>query len=256
MAEVSLSLSAASAATAWVAPRPTTNREAALASVSTAGRGRRGGRQIQDRRQLGERGEKLAVLAPVGHERGARHERGDHRLGRRHRALGARMQRQEGVGVARERGVLVVDHRNRHGALVSRRPLHRDDIRASARLRNGDRDGVGEPQRRMIERGERWPERSAGERGLELDEMLEIEGRMIGAAAGDRDRERRFARSQCRRQLGRRRRVGGQLAAGDRAALRDLRGHEGRAQRGAPSARCRELEDRVNSATKSKVSDR
>src|SRR5271169_3847916 len=31
-------------------------------------RGRRGGRQVQDRRQLGERGEKLAILAPVGHE--------------------------------------------------------------------------------------------------------------------------------------------------------------------------------------------
>ena len=35
IAEVSLSLSAASAATASVAPRPTTNREEAWASVST-----------------------------------------------------------------------------------------------------------------------------------------------------------------------------------------------------------------------------
>ena len=32
------------------------------------------GRQVQDRRQLGERGEKLAVLAPMANKRGAGHD--------------------------------------------------------------------------------------------------------------------------------------------------------------------------------------
>ena len=148
------------------------------------------------------------------------------------------MQGYERLGAARERRVLFVDERDRHGARVLRRALHGDDVWAPARLRNGDGDGVGELERRMIERGDRRPKRSAGQRDLKLDEMLEVERRMIGAATRDRHHEWRFARPQARRELSGRRRVGGQLAAHDRAGFRDLRGHERPAHRTALSLRC------------------
>ena len=215
-----------------------TNSEEALASVSTAGpeRGAADGKSRTEGSLASAARSSLSSLQWATRKAPATSEAIIDLVAATERSAPA-CKGQKRVGLARERRVRVVDERNRHRARLPRRTLHGDDVRASARLRNGDRERVGEPQPGMIERGDRRPERSAGERDLKLDEMLEVEGRMIGAAARDRHRERRFARPQSRRQLGGRRRIGGQLAAHDRAAFRDLRGHEGLAHPAAPSIR-------------------
>ena len=131
----------------------------------------------------------------MGDESGAGDERGDHRLGRRDRALGAGAERQYRIRLARERRFLVVDEGDRQRALSLRRALHGEDVRASARLRDGDRDRALKLERRVIERGDRGPERSAGKPELKLDQVLEIKRRMIGAAARDRRDERWLQRA-------------------------------------------------------------
>jgi len=200
-------------------------------------RRRRGGRCVQDRRQLRKRGQKRVVGAPMGDKRGAGNERGDHRLGRRHRALEAGAERQHRTRLARKRRCLVIDEGDCHRALILRRALHGDDIGALARLRDGDCDCALKLERRVVERGDRGPERSASKPKLKLDQVLEIKGRVIGTAAGDRCDKGWLARPQIRRQLSGEGRIGGQLAPHDGAGLRDLRGHERLAHRGAPSVR-------------------
>ena len=195
MAEVSLSLSAASAAMACVAPRPTTNRDEACASVAIASVA--GGAADDESRTEGSfasAARSASSSLQWADERGAGDERGDHRLGRRDRALEAGAERQNRIRLARERRVFVVDEGDRQRALILRRPLHGEDVGASTRLRNGDRDRALELERRMIERGDRGPERSAGKPKLKLDEVLEIKRRMIGAAARDRRDEGRLQR--------------------------------------------------------------
>ena len=86
-------------------------------------------------------------------------------------------------------------------AFILRRALHRDDVRASARLRDGDRERVRKPERRVIERGDRGRERSASKRDLQLDQVLDVERRMIRAAARDGGDERRLRARNSVRQL-------------------------------------------------------
>ena len=114
MADVSFSFSAASAAMAKVGPRPITNSDCAAVSARPAA-ARGGGISPARgfRAALRARRVSSASSRPMRDERNAGDERGDHRLGRGDRALGAGAQRQHGVGVAGERRVLVVDQRDR-----------------------------------------------------------------------------------------------------------------------------------------------
>jgi hypothetical protein len=99
------------------------------------------------------------------------------------------------------------------------------------------RDSALKLQRRAIERGDRGTERSASERELKLDKVLEIKRRVIGTATGDCCDEPWLARPQIRGQLGGQCGVGDQLATDDCAGLSDLNGHERLAHRAAPSVR-------------------
>ena len=79
-------------------------------------------------------------------------------------------------------------------ALILRRALHGEDVGASPRLRDGDRNRALELERRMIERGDRGPDGGASQPELKLDQVLEIKRRMVGTAARDRCDERRLQR--------------------------------------------------------------
>ena len=199
MAQVSFSLSAASAATANVAPRPMTKADFAPATRSTSGARRRRMRGAEQRRQFRDGVRKRSLASPFSKKRRARHQRGDHRLGRRDGFLDARMQRQQTFRATGDGRIDVVDQRQRQCAGAPGGGLQGDDIGAAARLGNRHRERPFEAQRRIIERGDGGTDRGAGNAKRDLDEIFQIERGMIRTASRNGRDDARRARAATRR---------------------------------------------------------
>ena len=156
-------------------------------------------RRADHGRQAFERGGEAVVPAPLRDQRAPATSAAIIDLvAATERSSPASSGRSASASVARRR-VDVVDQRDRRRARCLRRPLHRDDVGTAARLRDGDRGRAREPQRRLVERGDRGPERRAGEAELQLDHVLEEERRMIRAAARDGRDESGLAGRELRR---------------------------------------------------------
>src|ERR1700722_12967103 len=87
----------------------------------------------------------------------------------------------------------IVDKGERQGAGAIGGVLQGDNVGTAARLRDGDRQRALEPQRRIIERGDRRADRGAGHAERDLDEIFQIERGMIRAAARDGGDQARIA---------------------------------------------------------------
>ena len=134
------------------------------------------------------------------------------------------------VGTGRHWRGFVVDERDRERARLLGGPLHLDDVGALARLRDGDGHRALEPQRPAIDGGDRGSDRGAGQAEADLDQVFEIERRMVGTAAPDRHHDMRVAGPQRRRKLPQGRPVAIELRRDHPRDLVDLRRHEGRSR--------------------------
>ena len=128
---------------------------------------------------------------PVGQQRQPRRHRGDAGLGGGDALLGAGLQRNGEIGHLRRRRVRVVHDRDDLGAALLRGLGHRQQVGAAARLRDHQHDRALQAQRRLVDRGDRRPDRHHRQPELGLRRILE-EGRGVigGAARADRDQAR------------------------------------------------------------------
>src|ERR1700676_5176559 len=100
-----------------------------------------------------------------------------------------------------------IDDGDSERACPLRRLLQGDDVRTLAGLRDGDTDCIPDREFRAIDRNDGSPDRAARNAMKDLDEILEIAGRMIGTAARRSQNDRRWLVTQTRANFGQRVRI-------------------------------------------------
>jgi hypothetical protein len=138
--------------------------------------------------QGGQRRLQFLVVLPFGHQARAGGQAGDEALGRGHALLFAGVQRQRPFGGAGQRRVDVVDQRHRGGAAVAEVADRLDHVRALARLRDRDGQRVWVLQRRFVQRHQRHRQRGHQAAHARHDQVGEVAGGVVRAAARHRHR--------------------------------------------------------------------
>src|SRR5262245_15568525 len=133
--------------------------------------------------------EERTVLAPHRSEMEDCRERADVALRRSYAAFRACMQGQNPVRRGGEWRIDGIDQRDHASAGVPRRTRLLDEIRALARLRDGDEQGVPETLCRGIYGADGWRRRSGHQAELGLEHVLREGGGVVRAAARARDDE-------------------------------------------------------------------
>ena len=172
-------------------PRPMMRAERAATNGATISRPIGSHRRAQRVRQLRHRIAERAIARPVRQHRQPRRHRGDAGLGGGDALLGAGLQRNGEIGHLRRRRVRVVDDGDDLGAALLRGLRHRQQVGAAAGLRDHQHDRALQAQRRLVDRGDRRPDRHHRQAELGLGRVFE-EGRGVigGAARADRDQAR------------------------------------------------------------------
>ena len=108
---------------------------------------------------------------------------------------------QADVGFLRQRRGIIVGDGDRRNAGAARVGLEREHVRAHARLRDGDEQGVAKLEPGAVDRHDRGADRAAGNAGVDLEQILEIARGMIGGAAGAGDDVRGLPALEQRRRV-------------------------------------------------------
>ncbi len=204
--------------------------------VARPGQYRQGRRPVQREglfQLLGQGVERVlqrVVAGPGGDDGGQAGQRSDIGLGGGHGAFRSGLQRQEGVGQGRQGAGLVIDQGDDMGAGLLVRLDGRQQVRRSARLRDGDAQTILGDDGGSIDRRHRQRRRRGRHAQQGLDQVLAEGGGVVAGAAGAGGHRARRVGAQVRGQPGQGGLVLVEEAADGRPAFAGLGEHERRAR--------------------------
>ena len=193
--------------------------DAASHDHDVAGRGQHvdGGRPVdagrfeQRFRQRFQARLQLGVVLPLGHHARAGDQAGDEAFRRGDALFLARAQGHGPLGGVRQRRLDVVDEGHGGGAAVAEVADRLDHVRALARLRDRDGQGITRHQRRFVQRDQRHRQGCHDAAQARHDQVGDVVAGVVGAAARDGQRGRERGAPQFAAQFRVAFRVAGQL---------------------------------------------